>query len=139
MIPLRTLVIAIGLLAGVAAAAVTAWAAYEGERIIAVDVSGARTVAKETILSKAQSKAGSPYQDAIVSEDIRRLFTLGYFTDVRADVERLPEGLKLIFVVQEKPVVASVQVDGNRVLRKARIQELFAVSTGELHDPRKVK
>jgi outer membrane protein insertion porin family len=115
------------------------WAAYEGEPIIEVEARGAQTVAKETILSKAQSKAGSSYQDAVVSEDIRRLFSLGYFTDVRADVERLPDGLRLIFVVQEKPVVDSVQIDGNRFLRKARILELFAVSKGELHDPRKIK
>jgi outer membrane protein insertion porin family len=138
MIPLRTIAAA-GLLLGVPVLAAPAWAAYEGERIVEVGVSGTRTVAKETILSKAQSKAGAPYQDAVVSEDIRRLFALGYFTDVRADVERLPDGLRLVFVVQEKPVIESVQVEGNRFLRRARVVELFAVSKGQLYDPRKIK
>ena len=119
-------------------AASSAWA-QEGERVVEVDVRGSRSVAKETVLAKVQTKVGSPYQNAVVSEDIRRLFALGYFTDVRADVEELPEGLRLIFVVAEKPAVGTVQVEGARALRKARVLELFDVGKGELYDPRKVK
>src|SRR3989338_5912792 len=103
------------LLAALLWAAPAGWAA-EGDKIAAVDVSGARTIAKETILAKVQTKAGGPYQSAVVSEDIRRLFALGYFTDVRADVEDTPEGLKLIFVVSEKPVVEAIRIEGNRFL-----------------------
>jgi len=113
--------------------------AEEGERVLAIEVQGAKTVAKETALAKVQTKVGGPYENAVVSEDIRRLFALGYFTDVRADVERLPDGLKLIFVVLEKPVVQAVEVDGVRFLTKARVLELFGVQRGELYDPRKVK
>jgi len=113
--------------------------AQEGERLIAVDVSGTTTIAKETILSKVQTKPGGPYQDAIVSEDIRRIFALGYFTDVQAAVEPSPEGLKLIFVVKEKPAIASVQVQGNRRLRPAKVRELLEVGEGDLYDPRKLK
>ncbi len=113
--------------------------AAEGDRIVAVDVSGTRSVAKDTILAKVQTKAGSPYQSAVVSEDIRRLFALGYFTDVRADVEDAPEGLKLIFVVAEKPVIDAIHIEGNRSLSHARVLELFAVKPGALYDPRKVK
>ncbi|OGX29201.1 MAG: outer membrane protein assembly factor BamA [Omnitrophica WOR_2 bacterium RIFCSPHIGHO2_02_FULL_67_20] len=119
-------------------AAPAGWAA-EGDRIAAVDVSGARVVAKDTILAKVQTKAGSPYQGAVISEDIRRLFALGYFTDVRADVEETPEGLKLIFVVAEKPVIDAIRIEGNRFLGHARVLELFAVKEGALYDPRKVK
>ena len=70
----------------------TGWA-QEGERVILVEVSGTKTIANETVLAKIQTQPGSAYRDAVVSDDIRRLFALGYFTDVRADVERLPEGL----------------------------------------------
>jgi len=114
------------------------WAQEEG-RIVAVDVSGTKTIAKETILAKVQTKPGSPYQDAVVSEDIRRLFALGYFTDVKADVERLPEGLRLIFTVKEKPTISAIQFQGNRFFRTPRLLQLVAVKVGELYDPRKVK
>ena len=112
---------------------------HEGQRVIAVETSGEHSIAKETILAKVQMKPGAPYSDQVVSEDLRRLFATGYFTDVKADVEPLPDGLKLIFVVKEKPVVRSIDVQGNRFLRRDRLLELFAVSAGELYDPRKVK
>lgn len=104
-----------------------------------MDVSGLKTIAKETVLSKVRTRSGSPYEDAVVSEDIRRIFALGYFTDVRADVETLPDGLQLTFVVKEKPAVSAIEVQGHRILPKPKVLDLFAVSKGELYDPRKVK
>ncbi len=124
---------------GAAAVGAAVVQTHEGERVIAVEVSGAKTVASETVLAKVQTKPGAPYQDAVISEDIRRIFALGYFTDVRVDVEELPEGLKVVFVVKEKPTIASIKVEGNHLLRKPRVLELFAVAEGQLYDPRTVK
>ena len=113
--------------------------AEEGARLAGVDAKGATTVAKETILAKVQSKAGGPYQSAVVSEDIRRLFSLGYFTDVRADLEPTPEGPMLVFVVKEKPAISAVRLEGNRALPTTKALELFVVRSGDLYDARKVK
>lgn len=113
--------------------------AQEGQRVLEVDVRGTTTVAKETVLAKVQTKPGNPYQEALISDDIRRIFALGYFTDVKADLEEQPEGLRLVFVVKEKPTIAAIEVEGHRVLGKPRVLELFAVTKGELYDPRKVK
>ncbi len=118
--------------------AAAAWA-REGDRVLAVDVSGTKSIAKETVLAKVQTKPGGPYSDRVVSEDIRRIFALGYFTDVKAETQSLPEGLRLVFVVKEKPSIASIDVEGNRFLRRARLIELLAISPGVLYDPRKVK
>ena len=57
--------------------------AEEAPRVLAVDVEGTRAVAKETCLAQVQTRPGLPYLDHIVSEDIRRLYALGYFTDVQ--------------------------------------------------------
>ncbi|MBI4343093.1 MAG: outer membrane protein assembly factor BamA [Candidatus Omnitrophica bacterium] len=135
----RAALVGIGLLAGLLLAAPAAQADHEGERVIAVDAAGAKTIAKETILARVQTKPGGLYQSAVVSEDIRRLFALGYFTDVRADVEPLAEGLRLVFVVTEKPTITAIEVEGNRFLQDARVLELFAVTKDQLYDPRKVK
>ena len=133
------LLAAAALVAGLSLRPPLATAAHEGERVILVDVSGVKAIAKETVLAKVQTKPGSTYQGTVVSEDIRRIFALGYFTDVQTDVEATPDGLKLTFVVKEKPSIAAIQVDGNRFLRKQKVLELFAVKTGELYDPRKLK
>ncbi|HEX9780052.1 MAG TPA: outer membrane protein assembly factor BamA [bacterium] len=127
------------LLAACLAGAGGALAQDEARRIIDVRTRGAKTVAEETILANVRTKPGMPYSDTVVSEDIRRLFALGYFADVRADVEELPEGLRLVFVVQEKPAIGGIEVDGNRVLKDPRVISLLGVNPGELFDPSKLK
>lgn len=104
-----------------------------------VEVRGTKAVAKETIVARVQAKPGLPYQDAMVSDDIRRIFALGYFTDVRADLEELPEGVRLLFIVKEKPTINAIELEGHRAIGKARLLELVAVGKGALYDPRKVK
>ena len=116
-----------------------AGASAEQGRVVRVDVSGAKTVAKETVLANVQTRSGMDYSDEVVSEDIRRLFALGYFTDVRADVDTLPEGLLLTFVVKEKPSIDSILIEGQRMLSKAKLLELLGLKVGELYDPRKLK
>ena len=41
-----------------------------------------------------QTKAGMPYSERIVNEDVRRLFALGMFADVVSEVKDLSNGKK---------------------------------------------
>ncbi|MBI3323880.1 MAG: outer membrane protein assembly factor BamA [Candidatus Omnitrophica bacterium] len=113
--------------------------AQEGARVLAVEVQGTRSVASETALAQVQTRSGMSYMDNVVSEDIRRLYALGYFTDVRVETQPLQDGIKVIFVVKEKPTIASVEIVGAKRLRKERVRDLLGLKKGELYDPRKVK
>ena len=124
---------------GALGVAATAQAAESSAKVLLVDLDGTRTVAKETCLARIQTKPGMPYTDTIVSEDIRRLYALGYFTDVRVETESLPDGLRVIFRVKEKPAVGAIEFQGNRQLRKPRVLQLLGISIGDLYDPRKLK
>lgn len=113
--------------------------AQEGPRVLAVEVEGTRTIASETCLAQVQTRPGMPYRDTVVSDDIRRLYALGYFTDVRVTTEALPEGMKVIFAVHEKPTISVIDVTGQRRLRKERILKLLGLKAGDLYDSRKLK
>ncbi len=139
---------ACGLMAGVLAGVVgwvgvlmaaPAAAEDEARRVIAVDVSGARTVARDTILAKVQTKPGGPYDARVASEDIRRVFALGYFTDVKTTLTERPDGVVVTFVVQEKPAIEEVQLEGHRALPAEKLRELLGVQRGDLYDPRRIK
>ena len=107
--------------------------------MLAVEVQGTRSIANETCLAQMQTRPGLPYLESVVSEDIRRLYALGYFTDVRVQTETISDGIKVIVVVREKPAIGAIQVEGNRFLQHKRIQELLGVKAGDLYDPRRVK
>lgn len=108
-------------------------------RVVSVDVEGTSTIAKETCVARLQTRPGAHYLDHIVSEDIRRLFALGYFTDVRVETKVMPEGMDVIFHVREKPSLRALDVEGFRRLRKEKILELLGLKVGELYDARLLK
>ena len=113
--------------------------AEEPPRVLEVEIQGTRTIAKETCLAQMQTRPGLPYREQVVSEDIRRLYALGYFTDVRVETETRPEGVVVIVRVTEKPAVGSIQIEGNRFLGVERIRDLLGIKAGELYDPRRLK
>ena len=133
----RLALISLGI-AALCLAAPALWA--EGEkRLVAVELSGTKTIARETILAKVETKPGNPYIEAVVNEDIRRIFSLGYFTDVKADLSDVPEGLKLTFIVKEKPTITAVEFKGHRALQAPKLRELVGIGNNTLYDPKKVK
>ena len=54
-----------------------------------------------------QTKAGMPYSERIVNEDVRRLFALGMFADVVSEAKDLPNGNKeIVFKISAKKNVS---------------------------------
>jgi outer membrane protein insertion porin family len=49
---------------------------------------------------------------------------LGYFDDVRADVEKTKEGLVVTYIVREKPVVKRIVYDGNKAIKESDLQKV---------------
>ena len=113
--------------------------AEDGPKVIAVEVEGTATVAKETCLARIQTRPGMPYLDSVVSEDIRRLYALGYFTDVRVERASLPEGLRVVFRVKEKPAIATIELEGFQRFRKDKLLKLLDLKAGDLSDSRTLK
>jgi len=128
--------LAAGVLLGAGAAGAQEDAA---PRVLSVDIRGTQTIAKETALARIQLSPGAPYIDRIVNEDIRRLYALGYFTDVRVETEPEAGGVRVTFVVKEKSALKDVQLQGARAIPEAKVRELLGVTAGELYDPRKLK
>jgi len=130
----------VGLIATIAwVAAARHVAAADARRVVAVEIKGLRTIAQETCLARLQTRPGMTYDEATVSEDIRRLYNLGYFTDVQVATDTLPEGLRVTFIVEEKPTIGKIEVEGDLKFTKARILHLLGVKEGELLDSRKLK
>jgi outer membrane protein insertion porin family len=97
----------------------TAGTARAAETIVAIEVSGNRTVEPETILSRLQFAKGSPYDPAKVDQSIKALFATGIFSDVR--IER--RGTTVHVRVVENPIVSAVSYEGNVALDKAKLEE----------------
>ena len=81
--------------------------------IVDIDIRGLKFIDKDRVLVRVGSRTGEPLNEDMVDEDVRNIWDLGYFNDVRADVESGSGGPVLIFTVEEKPRIEDVRVEGS--------------------------
>jgi len=102
-------------------------------------VEGNRRVQEAVILGRIRSAVGTPFNPSQASEDLRAIFTLGFFDDVQMKVEDFEGGVKVTFVVTERPFVRDVEFVGNSKLGTTDLQEKIELKLGSVYNPVEVQ
>jgi outer membrane protein insertion porin family len=100
--------------------------------IKSIEVEGNKKISENTIYSKIKSRVGAPFSKNTVREDIKRIHRIGYFEDVRVDIDTFEGGVKLIFILVEKPTVVSVDFAGNEEYDEEEIKEHITITPGAI-------
>jgi len=112
----------------------------DSEKVVRiVDVKGNKTVSSLTILAKVKTQAAQPLSSTILNEDLKRLYGLGYFSDVRIEQEALPDGVKVMFVVVEKPILSEIKIEGNKKIAHDAIKKEMQSIVGDFVDQKRVR
>ncbi|MGD9762993.1 MAG: outer membrane protein assembly factor BamA [Candidatus Binatia bacterium] len=111
----------------------------EGTRIERVVITGNQRVEEEAIRVKLKTAAGEPYNAQIVDDDLRAIYKLGFFNDVRASLDRQPDGWVLTYAVQERPFIRQVQIEGNKKIDTDDIEGMIRVRPNTILDPQKAR
>ncbi len=98
-------------------------AAAEEVKVTLVEVQGNKRIETATILAKIKTKEGVVFSPTQIKEDIRALYQLGHFEDVQVRTEGFESGLKVIFVVKEKPLIRDIIFEGNDKLTTEKLKE----------------
>ncbi len=94
------------------------------EMVAEVRIKGNVRMDEEAILAVTSLKPGDPFDPRKLREDLKAIFKLGYFDDVRADIEEGPEGLVITYIVREKPVVKRIVYEGNKAIKEGDLQKI---------------
>jgi outer membrane protein insertion porin family len=97
--------------------------AKEGTIVTFIEVQGNRRIETATILAKIKTKEGAVFSPSQIKEDIKVLYQLGHFEDVQVKTEGFENGLKVIFVVKEKPLIREISFEGNDALTTEKLKE----------------
>ncbi|MBI4589037.1 MAG: outer membrane protein assembly factor BamA [Candidatus Rokubacteria bacterium] len=100
-----------------------------------IAVEGNRRVQEAVILGRIQTKVGSPFLPARLGEDIRSVFALAFFDDVRLKVEDFEGGVKVTFIVVERPFIRDVDFTGNKRVDTKTLQEKIDLKLGSVYNP----
>jgi outer membrane protein insertion porin family len=98
-------------------------------------VEGNRRVQEAVILGRVKTILGGPFNPSQLSEDVRSVFALGFFDDVQLKVDDFEGGVKVTFVVTERPFVRDVEFVGNKKASAAELQEKIDLKLGNVYNP----
>ncbi|MBI4432216.1 MAG: outer membrane protein assembly factor BamA [Candidatus Omnitrophica bacterium] len=110
-----------------------------GKVVRAVDVKGNKSISTMTVLAKVKTQVGQPVSSTVLNEDLKRLYGLGFFTDVRIEQEDMEDGVKVVFIVVEKPVLSKIVIEGNHKIGKDAIKKEMRSVVGDFVDQKRVR
>jgi outer membrane protein insertion porin family len=102
--------------------------------IKSIEIKGLRRIDENAVKAKITQRPGEPISQEKTNEDIKNIFKMGYFEDVRAEIELFEGGIKLIYVVKEKPTIVKIDFQGNREFSDAKLKEKIAITPGAMAD-----
>jgi len=114
-----------------------AWA--DGFPILEIRVEGATRVGSDAILRVMESRVGEEFDSAKVRADVKAVYRMGYFSDVKIDAEEEPGGLRLTVLVIEKPIVSSIVIEGNKEVEDPDLKAALTIKERTLFQEEKVK
>lgn len=98
-------------------------------------VQGNRRVQEALILGRVGTRIGGAFLPGLLAEDIRSIFGLGFFDDVQAKVEDFEGGVKITFIVAERPFVRDIAFVGVKRTDAAKLQDRIDLKLGAVYNP----
>ncbi|OPL15744.1 MAG: hypothetical protein AVO39_07235 [delta proteobacterium MLS_D] len=104
-------------------------------RIAEVRFEGNQLVEDDALYNAIEGTRGTLFSRHVLSEDIRSLYQMGHFSDVKAEVAESPEGRIITFTLKERPRIAEIRIEGNRKVNERDIRDILTIKPRQLYDP----
>jgi outer membrane protein insertion porin family len=105
---------------------------FRREKIASIEIEGNQRIEADAIQRVIRSAAGDAYDPKVLGEDLKAVFGMGYFDDIRVESETVAGGKQVTFVVKEKPTLRTIRIKGNRALDDEKIREVMTLRTGSI-------
>ena len=105
---------------------------FRRELVTQVRVTGNKRIEADAIERVIRTKAGDVLRAGELSKDMKNIYKMGYFEDIRVEAETTEGGKAVVFHVQEKPTIRKISFSGNHVFKSEKLRENLSVSTGSI-------
>jgi outer membrane protein insertion porin family len=108
--------------------------AQQAPIVTSIEIKGVKRIEEGAIIKRLNQKVGKPLSRIDISKDIKTIYKMGYFEDVRVEAEPYEGGIKLIYIVKEKPTIVRINFVGNRKFDDEKLKEHLTLSPGSISD-----
>ncbi len=105
---------------------------FKHKKVAEVLVEGNKRIETDAIKKYIKTKQGDIFNAKNISEDLKSVYSMGYFENIRIESEDKPEGKTIIFKVKEKPTIRVINIKGNKVYDDEEIKESLNIKTGSI-------
>ena len=102
-------------------------AAHAPGTLADVTVRGLKVLDPDVVLMRLSIRKGDSPDAAAINEEVKRVWDMGYFSDVQASME---PGNVLVFTVVEKPRIDNIVVEGSNKVDREDILAAMSTKTG---------
>jgi len=108
-------------------------------RDIVVENVGAPSISKERVLANLATKVGQPYSERAAEQDIRALYATGGVSNVRLFAEPLGDGVKVTVLLQGRPVIEEILIEGAEQIPLNRVRREISTKVGDVVSEEKIE
>lgn len=107
--------------------------------VASVQVKGNQRIESDAILAVVGTEEGENLSEKQLDQDLRDIYRMGYFRDVKIETKDVPSGKIVTFHVTEKPSISSIVFDGNKEIDDEKLREEIGIKPYSIVDRSKIK
>ena len=96
-----------------------------------IEFKGNDRVSSSTIKAAIKTNQGDIYDPKAISQDVDAIWLLGFFDNIEVEVEPYEDGVKVIFLVLERPVIKSIVFVGNDEVKTKKLSDAIQIREGD--------
>jgi outer membrane protein insertion porin family len=97
------------------------------DTVVQIRFQGLYRVEAESVNAVLYTRVGDSTSSSQLQKDVRAIYDLGYFTDVQVDMEQAANGVVVTYIVEERPSVKEVKLEGNDEIGDDDIMEVVDI------------
>ncbi|MBW1961874.1 MAG: outer membrane protein assembly factor BamA [Deltaproteobacteria bacterium] len=105
---------------------------FKRQRIAKIVIAGNRRIEADAIMRRIKTEPGEILVPKKLSDDLKSIYSMGYFDDIRIEAQDSPEGKIIIFRVKEKQTVRRIRFKGNKKFDDEDLLEALTIKTGSI-------
>jgi outer membrane protein insertion porin family len=109
------------------------------EKVVDVVITGNNRIESEAIRRVIQTKKGDPFLPKHIQEDLKSIYKMGYFDDVRVEASDTAEGKVVTFQVVENETIRKITIKGNEEFEDEDIKQVISTRPGSILNINKIR
>jgi outer membrane protein insertion porin family len=105
---------------------------FRREKVEDVIITGNKRIESEAIKRILKTKKGDMYLARQLREDLKSIYKMGYFSDVRVEASSIPRGKVVTFEVAENQTIRNIGIKSNKKIDDEKIKDLISVKSGSI-------